>query len=552
MGQKIRCTVLLCLLSVPSSAGEADIFFNRGRQAAQRGDAVTAFSYFLRARALDPSNINIQKAVREASLSASQTLAALGDYRVANEISNLTSVVTNKQYPVQSDVNFNRHSASQGRGKKKALLPPVRLNPWTGKYSFEIDGSVAEIYKTIARKFGLKVAFDSDFKATQKVYFKLDQVDFETAIRSLNNVVNAIVIPVSEVFFLVADNSTNKRSSLEPVSMAFIPFPEAMNDEQLSQLGKAVQQVLDIKRLQIDRAGRQIVLRDTIHRVQIAHEIYRRLSHSRAEVVFEVDLIALNESNKVDFGLKIPTAFPVTNFSNIWRNKAQGIDVASFPLLGIGAGKMLFGIGVADTFLTAKQFRSTGRRLQTFRLRSSEGQPAILNIGERFPIINTQFSAVVNNQQIRDQERAGTLRQAFPSFTFEDLGLSFSATPRVHSANEISAAIEIEIQLLSGRTVNDIPILLNRSFSSMVRLRANQTALISGMKIFERRKGRSGIWPLSRLPILGHFFRAHANQFNMRELVILLRPHVITLPAAEIELSPPLYYGSEVSPLSAL
>ena len=86
----------------------------------------------------------------------------------------------------------------------------------------------------------------------------------------------------------------------------------------------------------------------------------------------------------------------------------------------------------------------------------------------------------------------------------------------------------------------------------MVRLRANQTALISGMKIFERRKGRSGIWPLSRLPILGHFFRAHANQFNMRELVILLRPHVITLPAAEIELSPPLYYGSEVSPLSAL
>ena len=156
------------------------------------------------------------------------------------------------------------------------------------------------------------------------------------------------------------------------------------------------------------------------------------------------------------------------------------------------------------------------------------------------------------NQQIRDETEAGTLRQAFPSFTFEDLGLNFTATTHVHDADEVTIELEMEVQLLSGSAVNDIPILSNRSFSSAIRLRTDQTAVITGMKIFERRKNRSGLAWLSQIPWLGRLFSDQSNQFNVSELIVTLRPRIVRLPGAEIKPSLALRYGPESRPLSAL
>ena len=552
---KLCLGVLLCSLTVAVlGADEAEELFKKGRRAARQGDAVTAFLYFSRARAAAPTDPRFLNAATAVRAGAGQTLAALGSYQAAAAVDAAQSYLLQGAAATADAKSADTASPVELRAMRaeRRLMPPVELHPSEKKSSFRVNESAGETYEAVAREFGLKVIFDSDFDRGKEVGFELDQVDFTQAVRALNDIARAIVVPLTPEIFLVAEDSASKRTELEPMVTAIIPVPDAMTDEEVQQMGQAIQQVLEVKRLQTDRANRQVILRDTVHRVRLAREIYRHLSQARGEVVLEIDLIAMNETDQVDFGLKLPTVFPITNFSTLWRNQPPGGGSSGVPLLGIGAGQTVFGIAIADALLTAKRTRASGRSLQRFQLRSAHGMPATLNIGERFPIINASFSAVVSNQQIDDETQAGTLRQPFPSFTFEDLGLNFTATTHVHDADEVTIELEMEVQLLSGSAVNDIPILSNRSFNSTIRLRTNQTAVITGMKIFERRKNSSGPAGLSQIPWLGRLFRDQSNQFNVSELIVTLRPRIVRLPPAEIEPSMTLRYGPEARPLSAL
>ena len=551
---KLCLGALVCLTASLLPAGDAEELFKQGRRAARQGDAVTAYLYFSRARAADPTNPRFANAVSAVRAGAGQTLAALGSYQAAAAVDAAQSYLLQGASETADKDRADAASSVELRAMRaqRRLMPPVELRPSKKTSSFRIKKSVGETYEAVAREFGLKVIFDSDFDRGKEIGFALDEADFVEAVRVLNDVARAIVVPLTPEIFLVAEDSASKRTELEPMVTAIIPVPDAMTDEELQQLGQAVQQVLEVKRLQTDRANRQVVLRDTVHRVRLAREIYRQLSRARGEVVLEIDLIAMNETDQVDFGIKLPTAFPLTNFSTVWRAQAPDRGSSGVPLLGIGGGQTVFGVAIADALFTAKRTRSSGRSLQRFQLRSAHGQPATLNIGERFPIINARFSAVVINQQIRDETEAGTLRQPFPSFTFEDLGLNFTATTQVHDADEVSIEFELEVQLLSGSAVNDIPILSNRSFNSTIRLRTDQAAVISGMKIFERRKNRSGLAWLSEIPWLGRLFSDQSNQFNVSELIVTVRPRIVRLPPAEIEPSLALRYGPETRPLSAL
>ena len=427
----------------------------------------------------------------------------------------------------------------------------IELASHEHKSSFRVTGSVEKCYRAIAREFGLKVVFDSDFEKEKTVILNLDGANFKSSIRSLNEISKAFVLPLDERIFLVAEDSNAKRAALEPMVTATIRIPTGLTSEMIDQLSQGLKQVLEIKRVQVDHENNQIVLRDTAYRVHLAREICRHFTYARAEVLFEVELIAMKETEQVDFGFKLPASFPVAHLHGAGGMRTSKV-FRSVPFIGLSVSKTILGVSIADAILTANQTKSVGRIIQQFQLRSIDGQPATLSIGERFPIKNAQFSAVVSNKQLQEQNQAGTLRPAFPSVGFEDLGLTFTATPRVHDANTVSIELEVETQLLSGRSANEIPILANRRFSSTLRLEANKTAVITGMQVLERRKNRSGLPWLASMPWIGNFFSVKTQRFNASDLMITLRPRILRLPQAEIEPSLILRYGPVERPLSAL
>ena len=220
----------------------------------------------------------------------------------------------------------------------------MQLEPDEKRTSFDLKDKVSVVYEKVAAEFGLGVIFDKDFDEDRDIRLVLNDCDFVEAIRAMNEIALGFVVPVNSRLFLVAEDTQNKRRDLEPVATVIIPIPEAMTDEETQQLGQVVQQILEVKRLQVDRVRRQIVMRDTVHRVRLAQAIYDQLSHGRAEVHFDIDLLATNTNDQLDVGVRLPTSFPITNFSTVLQAVAPMAMGA--PLVGFGGGKTVFGVAI--------------------------------------------------------------------------------------------------------------------------------------------------------------------------------------------------------------
>lgn len=536
--------LLLALLST-SYAADAESLLRRARKAEQAGDDVSAFLLYTQARAYDPSDRRLVLAAESVRRRAAQTLAGLGNFAAAQELDPA------EPYQLGSDRQQEVDPFKTTVAKTRPLKPPVALQPKDKSASFRLRGTMREVYEQVAEVFGLAVSFDLDFKGEDKIRFDLDDADFQETIYALIDVTGTIVIPVHSGLFLVAEDSKENRTRLEPMSVAVIPITEPMTAQDADEIAKAVQQTLDIRRLFVDTVRQQVLVRDTVRNVQLAEALYSHLAHPRAEVVIDVELITMANASQTTLGIQLPTTFPITNFSTVlWNTPPQYNGMPA--LIGIGGGRTMFGIAVGSASLIAQQMKSSGRVFTGFSVRSSNGMPARFLVGERYPIINARFSAPISTDEIDDSINNGTFREPFPSFTFEDLGLTFEMTPHVHSAKEVSLEINIEIKQLTGAAVNDIPVLSNQQLQTSTRLREGEVALISGLAVLERRRTKSGLAFLSQIPWFGNVFSRNFMETNQDHLVIAIRPRVVRLPAGEIEPSVTFRVGPEERPLPAI
>ena len=115
---------------------------------------------------------------------------------------------------------------------------------------------------------------------------------------------------------------------------------------------------------------------------------------------------------------------------------------------------------------------------------------------------------------------------AYPASEYVDLGLKVRATPRVHPPDEVSLDMKFDISALTGQNVNGVPILSNRSIEQVVRLRANETSLLSGIMQSSEIRSISG-WP--GLTFLGPLTSDRNKQQSDTELVIAITPRQLRL-----------------------
>ena len=547
MASSPRATRYLCLLLLATTVAfgnEGEREYERGRKAENGGDYLQAYTHYIRARGYEPANVGYIRAATRVSGVAAQTVAAGGDGAMAREID-------------PDGLFFRPNDQSKPAlpeppEESIELKPPVRLDYERKKVDLRFKSTAQEAYESLAEQFGVHVLLDQDFDGEREIRLELQDQDFPHAIVALNEVSKGFFIPLSEKLFMVAEDTPNKRNELEPVTFATVRIPDTMTLEEANEVGQAVQQALDIKRLQIVPSQQSVVLRDTDRKVRMARELYEKLSQPRAEVVIETDLIAVTRNGQTDYGVTLPTSFPVTNFSTAFNNQPPELDAASaVSLVTVGGGDSLFGVTIGGGSLEASMQRGDATTIQSFRLRAADGTEATLKIGERFPIINASFGAAVTNDQIQGEIDGGTFRQPIPSFTFEDLGLILTITPRIHSETEVTLQYQAEFLLLAGGAVNGVPILANRSFEGQIRIGEGEGALVAGMTVYESRGTRSGMAGLGRAPGLRKLFRSNSRQFIQRDLVLVMRPRVVRLPASEAP-SVALRFGPEQRPLPSL
>jgi Flp pilus assembly secretin CpaC len=135
-----------------------------------------------------------------------------------------------------------------------------------------------------------------------------------------------------------------------------------------------------------------------------------------------------------------------------------------------------------------------------------------------------------------------------PSFNFEDLGFSLKVTPSIHSMEETTLDIDAEFKVLTGQSVDNVPIITNRVMKSKARVLNGEWAVVGGLLNTQEARNIAGLAGAARIPGLGPLFSTHERDNNKSEVIILMRPIIVTPPNQ----TPPRSYatGTDTRPVT--
>ena len=527
--------VVLTLLTAPAAlaADAAKEHYRLGQAAEKRGSNLEAYSQYVQARAAAPDNRKYLRAADRLRAATAQAIAI----RTAGETA-------------QAPAEMGRLGVSPADfldrdDLLREALGPTELEIEHKIATFRIDGTIQEAYERVFREYGIDVIFDEGFSGSDPIKFHLDDVGFDDAVISLNEVATAFVIPLTAKLALIADDTPAKRTELEPVVTLSVAIPEAVTPQDATEAAQAVQQTLEIRRLFVVPTRNVVTIRDSPAKARMARLLLERLLLPSSEMMLEIELIAYNQERDRELGLSLPSSFPITNYSTILNAIPPESDDSGQIL--VGGGDSLLGIGVGNSQLIAQLRSGTGSTTQQLSVRATDGAEAQVRIGERFPIITGSFQP---GSGLDPNDPNVVLPP--PSFTFEDLGLSINVTPSVHGSGEVSLQMQAEFNLLAGGSVNGIPVLVNRTLETHVRLREGEAAIIAGMAIDETRISRTTPLGLTGIPVVSTLLSRDTRRTNSTDLLIIVRPRLVRLPASELVRELRIRFGADERPLSAL
>ncbi len=113
----------------------------------------------------------------------------------------------------------------------------------------------------------------------------------------------------------------------------------------------------------------------------------------------------------------------------------------------------------------------------------------------------------------------------YPGSEYVDLGVKVKATPTLHQNHEVTLQLEFEIRALSGNNINGIPIISNRTLSQVVRVRDDETTLISGLLDKEETRSLTGLPGIGNVPGASYAGSTHNNTSTDTQFMILVTPH---------------------------
>ena len=124
---------------------------------------------------------------------------------------------------------------------------------------------------------------------------------------------------------------------------------------------------------------------------------------------------------------------------------------------------------------------SSVRTLEHLTMRATHEKEATFKLGSRYPIINASFAPVFNNAAIAQVIGNNSFTAPFPSFNYEDLGLTVKVKPSVHGTSDVSMQLEILFRTLGGASLNGVPVISNREYKAGIALKEGEPAVVAGM-----------------------------------------------------------------------
>ena len=414
--------------------------------------------------------------------------------------------------------------------------------------SLDLDGAdLRATLRTLVEHGGLNVVFDPSVQGTVDIFVRdipWDQA-LETILRAnkLGYVAEGTIIRIAPLNVL-ADEEAERRKLSEARALAgdlsvqtfTLSYARAQDMQPL--LTKSALSARG--QIQVDTRTNTLIITDLADRLQIAGNLLSSLDKAQPQVEVEARIVqtsrdfakaigvqwGLNGRMTPDIGNTTGLAFPnrgtlggrlgtqgpagtdprASATEQTGTGVNLGVDAASSAIgLALGSVNGAFNLDVA---LSALERQGKGRVLSTPRLTTQNNVSASVQQGIQIPI-----QTVANNTV---------------TVTFKDAVLKLQVTPQITAAGTVIMQVSVQNMTADfSRQVNGIPPIDTQEAQTQVQVEDGATTVIGGIFVSREQSSTDKTPVLSRIPLLGWFFRRDSTQDESRELLIFITPRIL-------------------------
>ncbi len=430
---------------------------------------------------------------------------------------------------LESALEADRHERSE---RLASITAPPDLSPLSDQpINLMLNEQAKIVFETIGKLAGINVLFDPDF-SDRNLEIEIRNATLPEALDYVSLLAKAFWKPLTHNTVLVTDDNPNKRREYEDEVVKTVYLTNLSTPQDLSEVSTAIRGLTDIRRMFTVNSMSAIVMRGSRAKVAIAEKIVHDMDKPRAEVIVDVLVLETSKSRNRTLGLTPLSGstkglqFPI-GFAGAAGGAGAGDLTLPVNRLGdVGMGSWT--TSLPGFLLSAVFSNSDTELLQSPRIRTADNHQADLRIGDQVPIATGSFQPGVGGVGINPLVNT--------QFTFKDVGVNVSLTPKIHANRDVSMHVEIEIS--NVRDVVELggisqPIIGQRTIQHDVRIREGEASIIGGLNQSQVFKTKSGVPFLGEIPVVGRLFSELDVQRIESEVLLVLVPHIVRMPGID-------------------
>ncbi len=461
-----------------------------------------------------------------------------------------------------------------GPARVVAEAASVQVFPNAVPQEFHFRGDSHALLTQVAGAYGISAEFDENIPS-RRVHFDIDSVDFYTAMRAAGAVTGTFWVPLSEKqIFLARDNPENHRQ-FDHMALRTFYVPGATTPQDLNEVANLMRTIFDVRFIAQQPQAGMIAVRAPTRVLDAVTALLESLGASRPQVMLDIQVFEVDHQLTRAMGIHIPNNFTLINIpagallaltgvlggqniqslinqlissGGINQANSQGIagllsqltgqnsSIFNQPYATFGGGLTLMGLSLDTLSATLSMNESWVKTLERSTLRAASGNEATFRMGSRYPILNASFAPVFNTPAISQVLQNGSFQAPFPSFTYEDLGLTFKIKPAVYSNTDVGMAFEMDFRTLAGQSLNGVPVIANREYKGNITLVDGEPAVVAGEVSQSDQRSMNGIPGLGTVPGINKLMVSNTKMEENDELLLVVTPHVVAYsPSQSVE-----------------
>ncbi len=388
------------------------------------------------------------------------------------------------------------------------------------------DANIKEVFGILSQLSGINFIYDEDIRS-QSISVLLEKASFSQAMELIlqMNGLDKKVLNSKTIIIYPQTREKSKQYDDQIIQTFFLSHIDAKKAVNL------LRTMLQLRKIYVHEERNAIIVRDKPEVIKLAEQILAAADRSDSEVLFDVEVLAVRDTDLLDFGPELSEYSTKLGFSVIDLNTEALSQLSAIPDRTITqslSGLQTFYSIPSVTFDYAKTL-SSSEILASPKIRVKNHEKAKVHIGKRDPVVTTSGST----------SDSGFTTQ---NVQYVDSGIKLDIEPTIQLDGTVMTKIKLEVsnaeRLDSNDTTGESPIALTTTNAETTLVLLDGTRTILG-GLYENNNSniKKTVPFLGDIPLIGSLFTHYSDNKERREIILSITPYIIKkveLPDAAI------------------